>query len=100
MVITDSSFSGAQKTSIAAVTNLDRSYIDMQRTIPQAIGLSMFGYNNVMVDACGTKGPFDEEMCARGMQMAAFMPLARNYYTKTYYDQTAKKDVTNPGSEI
>lgn len=53
-----------------------------------------------MIDACGTKGPFDEEMCARWLQMAAFMPMARNYYTKTYYDKTTKADVKNPGSEI
>jgi alpha-glucosidase (family GH31 glycosyl hydrolase) len=46
----------------------------------------MYGMSNTMIDACGSLGPMDEELCARWMQLAAFMPMARNYYNKTYKD--------------
>ena len=39
----------------------------MKSTISMAMGLSMFGFSNIMVDACGTKGDFDALMCARWM---------------------------------
>ena len=58
----------------------------MKSTVSMAMGLSMFGFSNIMVDACGTKGTFDERLCGRWMQLAAFLPMARNYYAKTYYD--------------
>jgi alpha-glucosidase (family GH31 glycosyl hydrolase) len=43
--------------------------------------MSMYGVSNVVSDACGTYGVFDEELCARWMQVAAFFPMIRNYYT-------------------
>ena len=46
----------------------------------------MFGMIATMVDSCGSLGPMDEELCARWMQVAAFMPLVRNYYNDTYRD--------------
>ncbi len=59
----------------------------------------MYGMSNTMIDACGSLGPMDEELCARWMQLAAFMPMARNYYNKTYKDPKTGQRVTTPGSE-
>ncbi len=58
----------------------------------------MSGMGALMVDACGSVGPMDEDLCSRWMQVAAFMPLVRNYYNSTYVDQTGQFVLT-PGSE-
>lgn len=50
------------------------------------MGLSLYGMSNLMVDACGSLGPLDEELCARWMQLSAFMPMVRNYFNSTYKD--------------
>jgi len=53
-----------------------------------------------MVDVCGSLGPFDEELCGRWMQLAAFLPMARNYYNATYRDPVSGNRTQTPGSEI
>lgn len=58
-----------------------RTQDDINNTISMAMQLSMYGFSNIMIDACGTKGPFDEKLCTKWMQIAAFLPMARNYYT-------------------
>lgn len=87
-ILTSSSWAGSGSYSIGLITNLERSRANMKTTISMAYGLSMYGFSNIMVDVCGTKGPapLDEKLCGRWMQMAAFLPMARNYYSKTYYD--------------
>ncbi len=40
-----------------------------------------------MVDGCGTLGSMDEELCARWMQIAAFMPMMRLYHNSTHLDR-------------
>jgi alpha-glucosidase (family GH31 glycosyl hydrolase) len=61
------------------------------------MGLSLFGMGNTMVDGCGSLGPLDEELCGRWMQVAAFLPMFRNYYNDTYRDpQTGERKTTDP----
>ena len=64
-----------------------------------AMGMSMYGFSNVMIDVCGTKGALDEQLCGRWMQVAAFLPMARNYYALTYVDDKGETQIT-PGSEF
>ena len=59
-VLVDRSWAGAGASSAATITNLERTYDNMKSTISMAMGLSMYGFSNIMVDACGTKGDFDE----------------------------------------
>ena len=60
--------------------------------------LTLGGMANTMVDACGSLGPFDEELCARWMQATSFMPLIRNYYNETYLASNGSR-MTTIGSE-
>jgi alpha-glucosidase (family GH31 glycosyl hydrolase) len=64
--------------------------------IAQAMGLSLYGMSNTMVDGCGSLGPIDEELCARWMQISAFMPMVRGYYNDTYLDKDGKRQKTDP----
>lgn len=57
----------------------------MRHTIAMVMSLNMYGVSNTIVDVCGTRGPMNEELCARWMQLAAFLPMARNYYFGSYY---------------
>lgn len=68
--------------------------------INQVISLNMYGIQNTMVDVCGSLGPLDEELCGRWMQLAAFFPMARNYYNATYKDPSTGERVNTPGSEV
>lgn len=52
------------------------------------MSMSMFGVQNTVTDICGTFGPLDEELCARWAQVAAFLPMVRNYYTATYLNKS------------
>lgn len=63
----DSSWAGSGAYGIGLITNIERTWEAMKSTISMAFGLSMFGFSNIMVDACGTKGKFDEVMCGRWM---------------------------------
>ena len=65
-----------------------------------AMGLSMYGFSNIVTDVCGTIGPLDEELCGRWMQLAAFLPMARNYYTGTYRNETLNATVPTDPSEF
>ena len=49
-----------------------------------------------MVDGCGSLGATDEELCARWMQIAAFMPMYRGYYNATYLDAMGQRQNTTP----
>lgn len=44
----------------------------------------MSGYANFQVDACGSDGLMNEELCARWMQVGSFMPMYRAYHNRTY----------------
>jgi len=57
----------------------------------------MNGFSGVMIDACGSLGPMDEELCARWTQLATFMPMVRNYFNSTYLDpKTGMRNTTDP----
>ncbi len=60
----------------------------------------MFGIENVATDVCGSSGDRNDELCARWMQLAAFMPIARNYYNGLYYNYTEQKTKGTYGSEF
>lgn len=86
MLFSEASWAGSGAFSIALLTNLYRSWDSLTNLIDHVIGLSIAGMNNVMVDACYSLGPLDEELCARTMQLAGFLPMVRNYYNATYKD--------------
>jgi alpha-glucosidase (family GH31 glycosyl hydrolase) len=60
----------------------------------------MAGVSNVVTDTCGSLGPLDEELCFRWAQLATFLPMSRNYYNETYYDQASGTWLTTPPSEF
>lgn len=60
------------------------------------MALSLFGVGNTMVDSCGSLGTLDKELCARWMQLAAFMPMVRNFYNETYTNDKGEKVKTDP----
>lgn len=88
LVYTDSTWAGSGTVGAALVTNIYRSWENMRNTIAMVMQLNMYGLSNTVVDLCGTRGPRDEELCARWMQVGAFMPMARNYYFGSYVDES------------
>lgn len=62
--------------------------------------MSLFGMSNTMVDGCGSLGKLDEELCARWMQVSAFLPMFRGYYNETYLDSTDNKRKETEPSEF
>jgi alpha-glucosidase (family GH31 glycosyl hydrolase) len=65
----------------ATLTNILRTWDNLENTVSMALSLAMYGISNIVVDICGTGGAKDDELCVRWMQLAAFMPMARNFYT-------------------
>lgn len=55
----------------------------MQYSIAGIMDFNMFGIPLVGADVCGFYENFDQEMCARWMQLSAFYPFARNNYNLT-----------------
>lgn len=49
----------------ATITKLNRTWENMNHTIAMAMSLSMYGFNQISIDSCGTFGNFTEELCAR-----------------------------------
>ena len=84
LVFADASWAGSGAYSVGLLTDLYRSWDNLQNLIPQVMQLSMNGFSAVMVDACGSLGPMDEDLCARWTQLATFMPMVRNYFNATY----------------
>jgi len=58
-----------------------------------AMGLSMYGFADIVVDVCGTQGPLDEELCARWMQLGAFLPMVRNNWQQYSIDPVSKEQI-------
>jgi len=85
-MMSKSSWLGSQTYGVALLTDLHRNWTNLNTSIAQAYTLSMSGYSNFMVDACGSAGEMDEDLCARWMQIAAFMPMLRGYHNRTYND--------------
>ena len=99
MLFSDSTWAGSGAYSVGLVTDLYRSWGDMQNVISQALALSMYGMSATMVDTCGSLGPMDEELCTRWTQLATYMPMVRNYYNGTYRDPATGIREKTPGSE-
>jgi len=57
-----------------------RDWSFMKWSISAIMNFNMFGIPFTGADICGTVGQKDDEMCARWYQLAAFYPLARNYF--------------------
>jgi len=86
LIFSDASWAGSGAYSVALLTDLYRSWDNLQNVIPQVLALSMYGFSATMVDTCGSLGPMDEELCARWTQLATFMPMVRNYFNATHLD--------------
>ena len=59
VILSDSTWAGSGQYAVGLITNIGRTWAEMKSTISMAMGLSMFGFSNIMVDACGTKGKLD-----------------------------------------
>ena len=57
----------------------DARWEAMAASIPQALSFSVFGVPMFGVDTCGFGGNSDMELCARWMQVSAFLPFYRNH---------------------
>lgn len=67
LLFSDSSWAGSGSKAVALVTDMQRTWTNLRGLIAQAMGLSLFGMSNTMVDGCGSLGKMDEELCARWM---------------------------------
>ncbi|OLL26883.1 putative family 31 glucosidase [Neolecta irregularis DAH-3] len=61
----------------------------MAFSIPQVLSFQIFGIPVVGVDTCGFGGNTDFELCARWMQLGAFLPFYRNHNEITSIPQEA-----------
>ena len=93
LLLSESSWVGSGSLGVAVITDLYRSWESLKFMINQAISMSMYGFSNTMVDTCGSLGPIDEELCARWIQIAAFMPLYRNYFNDTFINRSSNQRV-------
>jgi alpha-glucosidase (family GH31 glycosyl hydrolase) len=99
LIFSDASWAGSGAYSVALVTDLYRSWDNLQNLIPQVLQLSMNGFASVMVDACGSLGPMDEDLCARWTQLSTFMPMVRNYFNATNRNPSNGQRVNTDPSE-
>jgi alpha-glucosidase (family GH31 glycosyl hydrolase) len=100
LVLSESTFPGSGNLGGALITDVYRSWDNLKNTLSQVLQLSMAGVSNVVTDTCGSLGPLDEELCFRWAQLAVFLPMSRNYYNETYYDEAAGKWLTTDPSEF
>jgi alpha-glucosidase (family GH31 glycosyl hydrolase) len=100
LLLSESTFPGSGNLGGALITDVYRSWDNLKTTLSQVLQLSTAGVSNVVTDTCGSLGPLDEELCFRWAQLATFLPLSRNYYNETYYDQTSQKWLTTGPSEF
>jgi len=100
LVFSDSTWAGSGAFGGAVLTDIERTWDNLRYTIAMTMSMNMFGVQNTVSDVCGTFGAWDEELCARWMQAAAFFPLVRNYYTSTFYNATSGKFEPNIPSEF
>lgn len=86
LLFTESTWPGSGAYGSALITDQFRTWANLKNTISQAMGLSLYGISNTMADSCGSLGTMDLELCARWMQLTAFLPMVRNFYNETYTD--------------
>jgi alpha-glucosidase (family GH31 glycosyl hydrolase) len=86
LIYSESTFPGSGAYGGTWIGDLPRQWISLRAVISQVMNLNMFGIQNVQTDVCGDSGERDNELCARWMQMAAFLPMARNYYNMYYWN--------------
>lgn len=99
LIFTESTYPGSGAYGAALITDQLRTWDNLKNTISMAMGLSLYGIGNTMVDSCGSLGKLDLELCARWMQVSAFLPMVRNYYNDTYLDPTTNTRLPTDPSE-
>ena len=84
-ILSRSTFAGSGKYMQHWIGGDQGSWMDLRYTIAQVMNFNMFGIPLTGSNVCGFKGYGDEgkteddmqELCARQMQLATFMPIAR-----------------------
>lgn len=82
-ILSRSTFAGSGKYASHWLGDNRSDWGMMQLSIAGIMNFNMFGIPHVGADVCGFYGKFEDEMCARWMQLSAFYPFARNHYNKT-----------------
>ena len=90
LIYSESTFPGSGSLGGTWIGDMERSWESLKMVIAQIMSFGLFGINNVATDVCGDAGERDEELCGRWMQLAAFLPFARNYYNRYYYNYTLR----------
>ncbi|KAI9677171.1 MAG: hypothetical protein M1829_002745 [Trizodia sp. TS-e1964] len=78
-IIGRSTFAGSGRVAGHWGGDNQSKWLYMKLSIPQALSFALFGIPMFGVDACGFDGHTSSELCARWMQLAAFMPFMRNH---------------------
>ena len=99
-VFSDSTWAGSGHMGAVSLSDMQRSWKNLRTSISQVMSFSMYGVSNVASEICGSIGALDTELCGRWAQLAAFLPMIRNYYNVTQVDPVSGKTVPNPPSEF
>jgi maltase-glucoamylase len=82
-VSSKSTFAGAGKHTTHWLGDNFSQWPYLQLSVAGILDFNMFGIPLTGADVCGFHNNYEEEMCARWMQLSVFYPLARNHYNLT-----------------